>query len=235
MWCRSLFQSFEAVIASLELKKDGAVRLDRAALSLLPEIEAAVAHLSSGKAGIRIFDNPVLARLLHLEGDIGNSLKPYIRAGAKPVRAILFDKSGSVNWALGWHQDRTIAVTQRIDTFGFSPWTRKNAVVHVEPPFEMIESMITVRIHLDKVCDKNAPLLIAVGSHRIGKIAVDNIERAVDASQVVECTAERGDIWIYATPILHASAKSEVNAHRRVLQVDYADFDLPNGLAWCGI
>ena len=211
------------------------MRLDRAALSSLPDIEAAVAHLSSDKAGIRIFDNPVLARLLDLEGGIGNSLKPFVRAGAKPVRAILFDKSGSVNWALGWHQDRTIAVMRRIDTFGFGPWTRKHTVVHVEPPFELVEQMITVRIHLDKVCDQNAPLLIAVGSHRIGKIAVDNIEQAVDACQVVECTAERGDIWIYATPIIHASAESKVNAHRRVLQVDYADFDLPNGLEWCGI
>ena len=41
-----------------------------------------------------------------------------------PVRAILFDKNADQNWSLGWHQDRTIAVRQRIDIDGFGPMAR---------------------------------------------------------------------------------------------------------------
>ena len=49
------------------------------------------------------------------------------------------------------------------------------------------------------------------------------------------CLAAAGDIWAYATPIVHASETAEMPARRRVLQVDYAAFDLPGGLRWLGI
>lgn len=211
------------------------MRLDCAALSLLPQIEVAIAHLQGEQAGVRIFGNTRLAALLGLNSAIGQSLLPLLSKTARPVRAIVFDKSAATNWALGWHQDRTIAVRKQIDTAEFGPWSRKGGIVHVEPPFDMIEQMITIRIHFDKVCEENAPLLVAIGSHRLGKIPVDQIEEAVAASTVGICTAERGDIWVYATPIVHASARSGTETHRRVLQIDYADFDLPNGLAWSGI
>jgi hypothetical protein len=47
----------------------------------------------------------------------------HLGPAARPVSAKLFDKSASRNWALGWHQDRTIAVRARIDTPGYGPWT----------------------------------------------------------------------------------------------------------------
>jgi hypothetical protein len=49
------------------------------------------------------------------------------------------------------------------------------------------------------------------------------------------CLAEAGDIWLYATPIVHASEAAHVPAHRRVLQVDFAAGDLPGGLTWFGV
>lgn len=47
--------------------------------------------------------------------------------------------------------------------------------------------------------------------------------------------AHAGDIWAYATPILHASDAALDPKARRVLQVDYAAFDLPGGLEWSGL
>jgi len=44
-----------------------------------------------------------------------------------------------------------------------------------------------------------------------------------------------GDVWLYATPILHASDAAVEPLHRRVLQVDYAADWLPGGLEWLGI
>ncbi len=95
--------------------------------------------------------------------------------------------------------------------------------------------MVTLRVHLDDVPATNAPLLIAPGSHRDGRIPVDAINDTVRQRGILRCIAKAGDIWLYATPILHASKIAAVPARRRVLQLDFAAEDLPGGLDWLGI
>jgi hypothetical protein len=51
----------------------------------------------------------------------------------------------------------------------------------------------------------------------------------------VACPADAGDIWLYATPVLHASDAATSPTHRRVLQVDFAVDELPGGLEWLRI
>jgi hypothetical protein len=186
------------------------------------------------RAGKRIFDSPQLAGWLR-EASVGSIAKLGLGDAARPVRAILFDKTPDANWALGWHQDRTIAVQQRIDVPGFARWNCKAGAVHVEPPFWLMERMITARIHLDPVPADNAPLLIAPGSHRMGRIAEQTIRTVVDECGSFTCLAEAGDIWLYRTAILHASERSKNGSRRRVLQVDYSAEDLPGGLHWLGV
>jgi len=151
---------------------------------------------------------------------------------ARPVRAIAFDKSPDANWALGWHQDRTINVAARAEVAGFGPWTVKQGHLHVQPPFALIEAMRTLRIHLDPVTPDNAPLEIALGSHREGLIAEPRIAEVVAARESRACLAAPGDVWAYATPILHASRRSASAGPRRVLQVDYSADRLPAPLEW---
>lgn len=93
--------------------------------------------------------------------------------------------------------------------------------------------MATLRIHLDDVPADSAPLLIAPGSHRLGLVPEREIDAAVARHGTYACLAQRGDVWAYATPILHASAAS-TGAHRRVLQVDFAARPLDAPLAWLG-
>lgn len=83
-------------------------------------------------------------------------------------RAILFDKRADQNWCLGWHQDHTIAVKQRVEVDGFGPWSVKSGMVHVEPPFGLLASVVTLRVQVDPVPVTNAPLLVASGSHKHG-------------------------------------------------------------------
>jgi ectoine hydroxylase-related dioxygenase (phytanoyl-CoA dioxygenase family) len=158
-----------------------------------------------------------------------------MRGLPRPVRAIFFDKTSEINWTLGWHQDRVIVVRERIDVDGFGPWTRKHGSFHVAPPFEVLAAMTTLRLHLDDVPPSNAPLLIAPGSHREGRVAEKDIGRVVEQCGVERCLAQSGDVWLYATPILHASASASSPARRRVLQVDYAVGGLPGGLEWLGL
>lgn len=123
----------------------------------------------------------------------------------------------------------------RHDLPGWGPWSVKAGIRHVEPPFAVIERMATLRIHLDPVPVDKAPLLIAPGTHRMGRIAEAAIDAVVRRCGTAMCLAERGDMWAYATPILHASAASAGHAHRRVLQVDYSADALPVPLSWLGV
>lgn len=95
--------------------------------------------------------------------------------------------------------------------------------------------MVTLRVHLDEVGPDNAPLKIVRGSHRLGRVPVAEIPRVVASCETYSCHAEVGDIWAYATLIVHASAAALAPSRPRVLQVDYANFDLPGGLRWRGI
>ena len=124
---------------------------------------------------------------------------------------------------------------KKIEVEGFGPWTVKDGILHVEPPFELLAGMVTLRIHLDAVPKTNAPLLIARGSHKLGRIPVGDISQVVQRCGTYACTADAGDVWLYATPILHASEASAEPARRRVLQVDYAVGNLPGGLEWAGV
>ena len=206
--------------------------LDETALAVLDAVAAA---LPPGQAGVRLTGIAALQPLLAAGGRVGAIAASALGSLARPVRAVLFDKTPAANWSVGWHQDRTIAVQARVDTPGYGPWSVKAGLFHVEPPFDLLASMVTLRVHLDAVGPDNAPLLIAPGSHRLGRIPEADIVAAVARCGTAMCLAARGDIWLYATPILHGSAAAAEPTHRRVLQIDYAAEELPAGLAWLGV
>lgn len=202
---------------------------------MLDALDAVLAGVARNRPGIRLHGQAELAALLAPDTAIGRIATHHLGRSARAVRAILFDKTPDTNWALGWHQDRTVAVATRHDLPSWGPWSLKAGLQHVEPPFAVIEAMVTLRVHLDAVPISNAPLLIAPGSHRLGRVAEGAIERTVQQCGTHACLAARGDVWAYATPILHASGASTGHAHRRVLQIDYSAAGLPAPLRWFGV
>lgn len=192
------------------------------------------AHKPSGP-GKRVFGDPILSVLLQPGSSIHGVASTKLGPEARAVRALLFDKRADANWALGWHQDRTIAVKERLHIDGYGPWSCKNGIHHVEPPIDILESMITLRVHLDPCGPANAPLKIIPGSHLLGRIPVADINEEVAGLGSYTCTAQQGDVWVYATTILHASDAATHPSSRRVLQLDYATRELPGGLQWCGV
>jgi hypothetical protein len=222
--------------ADLTLNDDGAQlfaqALDEAACGRL---ETALAALPTSRPGVRIGEGRQLQSFLNDAGPIGAIAASALGGQARPVRAILFDKTVERNWALGWHQDRTIVVKERIDTDGYGPWTVKSGLIQVEPPFEIFERMVTLRVHLDAVDQRNAPLRFVPGSHRLGRLPEAEIEGVVATFGERRCLAERGDVWLYATPIIHASLAADPPRRRRVLQVDYSTDATPGPLAWRGV
>ena len=220
---------------ALTLDHHGAERLDRAALSILPDLLALADTLPTERAGKRLRGIPALTAFLTPNALLAHIAATRLGPHARPVRAILFDKTADTNWALGWHQDRVIAVRERIDTPDYGPWSVKQGMLHVAPPAALLAGMLTMRVHLDAVPETNAPLLIAPGSHQFGRIAEDGIEAIVRDHGSIACLSDVGDVWLYATPIVHASAIATQPKRRRVLQIDFAACGLPNGLEWLGV
>ena len=145
----------------------------------LQEIEAAIAGLPQGRAGLRLHGVAALHPMLAASGAIGAVAASVLGPDCRAVRAILFDKTAAANWALAWHQDRTVAVRERVDVPGFGPWTVKDGMLHVAPPAAVLAGMATLRVHLDPVPADNAPLLVAPGSHRFGRVTQTEVPGTV--------------------------------------------------------
>jgi ectoine hydroxylase-related dioxygenase (phytanoyl-CoA dioxygenase family) len=173
--------------------------------------------------------SPAIRAAAH-SADITGLVTAVLGTEARPVRAILFDKQPGANWGVGWHQDLTIAVRQRIDIAGFTAWTVKDGVPHVQPPVEILERMLTLRLHLDATDGDNGALIVMPGTHSRGRVHETWV--ASDDAMPVICAAAAGDILAFRPLLLHMSRRSARPAHRRVIQIEYAAAPLPPPLMW---
>lgn len=211
----------------------GAVRVPQAVN--LTAWQDMIDALPSGRPGVRLSGLADLTALVDAGSQVHSIVSSYSRRPLRPVRAIYFNKGPDNNWSLGWHQDRTIAVSVKVELPGYNIWTVKQGIPHVEPPMAIIDGMMTVRVHIDPIDSDNAPLRIVPGSHRLGRISDTECGRLADECGQTECYADAGDLWLYRTAIVHASHKSKIARSRRVVQIDYSPDLLPEPLEWFGI
>jgi hypothetical protein len=161
-----------------------------------------------------------------------NALARRLLLSARPVRVIAFNKTDTNNWTLPWHQDRVVALRERIETPGFTNWTNKAGIWHAEPPIELLERMLFARIHLDPADIENGCLQLALGTHAMGKIAAADAESIANAAPIEHCIAARSDVLFAEALILHRSSPSRTSASRRAIRIDYCAEDLPPPLEW---
>jgi ectoine hydroxylase-related dioxygenase (phytanoyl-CoA dioxygenase family) len=159
-------------------------------------------------------------------------VRPVLGSAAKVVRATLFDKTDAANWKVPWHQDVTIAVSRRVEAEGFGPWSLKAGVLHVQAPTEILDRMISVRVHLDDCPAENGALRVIVGSHRFGRKPADSADEFLRGSSVVACAMKRGGVLLMRPLLFHASSAATMPSHRRVIHFDYAAAELPVGMGW---
>ncbi len=95
--------------------------------------------------------------------------------------------------------------------------------------------MISLRLHLDHCGKDSGPLRIVVSSHLHGKVTKPDAAALAKENEVLTCEAHAGDVWAYATGIVHASDRAVVPSNRRILQIDFASKDLPGQLEWLGL
>lgn len=195
---------------------------------------AALGHeFASGVAGERgASDGSATDAMISSGGPLGRLAASLCGRPMRPVRVVRFDKTAAANWMVPWHQDRTIAVTERHDAQGFGPWSVKARVHHVEPPVELLERMLTLRLFVDACGEDQGPVEIALGSHRQGRVPAGEVAQAANAASVLIATGAAADVLAMHPLALHRSAKSRSTARRRVLHVDYAADALPEPLRW---
>ncbi len=153
---------------------------------------------------------------------------------AKVVRAIFFDKTADANWKVPWHQDLTIAVKEKRAAEGFSVWTRKAEIQHVQPPVELLEKMLTLRFHLDDADETNGALKVIPKSHQAGRLSAEEIKSMREANESRLCSVKKGDCLIMRPLILHSSSAGTSPKNRRVIHFEFAAQALPDGLDWYG-
>jgi hypothetical protein len=217
--------------SGLDLETDGATIL-RGAVAF-PFVEAVLAGHQTGGAGRRQFAlMPAMRAVVAGDGPMATIARRYVGDAARPVRAIIFDKTPGANWALGWHQDRTVALAARADVEGFANWNIKDGVPHAEPPASLLAGMLTLRLFLDDCDEGNGPLEIALGTHRLGRVPHGEVAAAAERAERFAATGLAGDLLVMRLLTIHASGRAARPTHRRVLHVDYCAEALPISLEW---
>jgi hypothetical protein len=228
------------------LESDGYAELagvfDAAAVdAITDELGAALVSAAAGESAIRseagvVYAARYVLALWPRAADVWrvpplfDALTSVLGPGLGLVRVLFFDKPPAQTWALPWHKDVVIAVRDnRLPSVHFEKPTRKAGVPHVEAPLEVLQRMLTARLHLDAVTDENGPLKVIPGSHHSGTtLAPPNVVPTV-------LHAARGDVLLMRPLLAHCSGKSspDTTRHRRVLHLEFAaSQELPDGYAW---
>jgi ectoine hydroxylase-related dioxygenase (phytanoyl-CoA dioxygenase family) len=188
--------------------------------------------VQSGRGGARnLLDEPSIAAL---------AASPMLRQFAVAVlgdscfavRALFFDKTPGANWKVVWHQDLTVTAHERVDVPGYGPWTEKAGVPHVQPPSDVLEQMLAVRLHLDPCTADNGPVRVIDGTHTRGRLAADAIDRLRAEHAESVCLADEGAVLAFRPLLLHASSPATHPAHRRVIHIEYSARALAEPLRW---
>lgn len=188
-------------------------------------------ELDGKQAGTRNLLSVPAVRELACSEPIRSLVEPSLGTENFAVRAILFNKLPTANWKVTWHQDCVIAVRDRKDVSGWGPWSVKAGVTHVRPPACVLEGMLAVRIHLDDCGEENGPLRVVPKSHIHGLLTDDEI-LAFPKDAAVSCATQRGNVILMRPLLLHASSPATNPTNRRVIHIEYAAENLPDGLEW---
>jgi hypothetical protein len=198
---------------------------------LLQRLRAAVAPFHD-RPGVRelLARAPAVAELLQQPwlSALGRSV---LGARTGVVRCCLFGKGPTSNWAVGWHQDVTIAVRERHEVPGHGPWSVKGGLPHVQVPGAVLERMLALRLHLDDTDEESGALRVVPGSHGLLRLSEAAIQAAVALGPQVVCRGRAGSVLALRPLLLHASSPVAPGRLRRVIHLELAP-PLDPPLAW---
>lgn len=146
------------------------------------------------------------------------------------VKSIYFDKPPTSNWYVSYHQDLTISVDKKLELQGFNFWTKKQNQFAVQPPLDILQNVVTVRIHLDQTDENNGALKVVPKSHLKGIYRPETIDWSVENE--VNCNVAKGGLMLMKPLLLHSSGRTTNNKQRRVIHIEFSNQELPTELNW---
>ena len=190
------------------------------ASKLLSKMDGSSLHRS--RAGIRhLMSNDRVAELAH-DPRMMNIARSILSNEAFPFRATLFDKSSDSNWLVVWHQDTALPLRTRSDTPGWGPWSVKDGINYAHAPTRALEQVVALRLHLDDSTEQNGPLRVLRGTHKLGVLPDEEVEKMSREMPADDCVASKGSVLAMRPLLIHSSSKSQNDSPRRVLHIEYA-------------
>jgi ectoine hydroxylase-related dioxygenase (phytanoyl-CoA dioxygenase family) len=133
---------------------------------------------------------------------------------------------------VAFHQDQSIPIRARVDHPDLSGWSMKEGELYVQPPRQVLEQLVAIRLHIDSCRESDGPLRVIPGSHRHGVLSDETAVRIKSSRPQTVCIANQGSVLIMRPLLLHASSKSHGQNRRRVLHFLFGPPDLPCDLQW---
>jgi ectoine hydroxylase-related dioxygenase (phytanoyl-CoA dioxygenase family) len=192
----------------------------------------ALEDLALDKAGTRNLLDLGWCRDLAARIKCHREVEPHLPASALAIQCTLFDKTEQRNWLVALHQDLSVPVKEQVQHPSLGTWSFKEGQHYVQPPGELLEKLLAVRVHLDDCGPGNGPLRVVPRSHRDGRLDAAAVRRARSSEEEVVCTISQGDGLLLRPLLLHASAKARSPGRRRVLHFLFAPAEPGYGLRW---
>jgi ectoine hydroxylase-related dioxygenase (phytanoyl-CoA dioxygenase family) len=211
-WLEPIQKQGFAIIPEILAPKDVNALLDELSRTDLPRSRAGVRHAMRLPAVAAVAQN---SQLMHIAQEV-------LGDKAFPFRATLFDKSPTANWLVVWHQDTALPLRERRETPGWGPWSVKDNVTYAHAPASALSQVLALRLHLDDSTTENGPLRVLPGTHILGVLTDDALQKLSTQISSVECQVSRGGVLAMRPLIVHASSKSQSHVPRRVLHIEYA-------------
>lgn len=179
-----------------------------------------------------LLSHPTVLRLIQ-HRQVAQLLRSLTGRDLVAVAACLLDSTRTPEISAQWHQDRLVAVRERLDVEGYGPWTTRVGISHVEPPASVLDQMVLVQVHLDDVAADNHALRILPGTHRAGKLTIESVQHFLETQTPVAPLIPRGALVVMRPLLLHAtSAWSTTSQHYRVLELTFAPSEAITPLQW---
>ena len=175
--------------------------------------------------GIRYFlrDNPKVLKCIFKSERFKEVVKMYIE-NPVVIKSIYFDKPPRSNWPVNWHQDITVNLKNKIEDTRFKNWRFLDDRVVAQPNIELLKSILTFRIHLDKTDKNNGALSVVDDSEDDGIIRIDEDYLNAVKSRINITEIGRGGVMMMSPLTVHSSRRSKSNdSRRRVIHLEITD------------
>ena len=102
----------------------------------------------------------------------------------------------------------------------------------MQPPTNVMNQVLALRLHLDDCRAENGALKVLPGTHRDVPLGTAEIEQLAGAGSEVVCEVPAGGAILMNPLLFHASSPMNRPGHRRVIHLEFTAMELPPPLEW---